>query len=239
MRLRYEEPHNFDVSNGENSSDSKEFKSICIILNDALNLYLDSTEKSDILSVRKGFDFKEYEEGDSTEKSDILSVRKGFDFKEYEEGRLYNLQKSIWQVFDLYSIGQDKMSERELDSFMAIKPCLESLHQNTICFKNQLNSDENTATLWETASKMTEDVKEILKCVKEVSPTYNSRYLEWTDAGPGVGIPNYDVKFRIAQRIINLDYFIRLHLSNSDSSQNEVERCQRYTSVMQFVMEGL
>ena len=73
---------------------------------------------------------------------------------------------------------------------------------------------------------MTEDVKEILKCVKEVSPTYKSRYLEWTDAGPGVGISNYDVNFRIAQRIriINLDYFIRLHLSNGDSSQNEVER---------------
>ena len=147
MHLRYEEPHKSDASNGENSSGSKEVKSICIILNDALNLYLDSTEKSD-----------------------ILSVRKEFDFKEYEEGRLYNLQKSIWQVFDLYSIGQDKMSKRELDSFMAIKPCLESLHQNTICFKNQLNADENTATLWETASKMIEDVKEILKCVQEVQP---------------------------------------------------------------------
>ena len=122
------------------------------------------------------------------------------------------------------------MSKRELDSLMAIKPCLESLHQNTICFKNQLNSDENTATLWETASKMIEDVKEILKCVKEVTPTYKSRYLGWTDAGPGVGISNYDVKFRIAQRIkiINLDYFIRLHLSNGYSSQNTVERCQGY-----------
>ena len=51
MHLRYEEPHKFDVSYGENSSDSKEFKISCIILNDALNLYLDSTEKSDILSV--------------------------------------------------------------------------------------------------------------------------------------------------------------------------------------------
>ena len=104
---------------------------------------------------------------------------------------------------------------------MTIKPCLESLHQKTICFKNQLNSDENTATLWETASKMIEDMKEILKCVIEVSPIYKSRYLEWTDAGPGVGTSNYDVKFRIAQRIrmINLDYFIRLHLSNGDSSQ--------------------
>ena len=130
----------FDVSNGESSSDSKEFKGICIILNDALNLYLDSTEKSD-----------------------ILSVRKWFDFKEYEEGRLCNRQKSIWQMFDLYSIGQDKMSKIELDSFMVIKPCLESLHKKTICFKNQLNSDENTVTLWETASKMIEDVKKDLE----------------------------------------------------------------------------
>ena len=88
MRLRYDELHKFDVSNGENSSDSEEFKNICIILTDALNLYLDPTEKSD-----------------------ILSVRKGFDFKEYEEGRSYSLQKSIWQGFDFYSIGQDKMSK--------------------------------------------------------------------------------------------------------------------------------
>ena len=66
--------------------------------------------------------------------------------------------------------------------------------------------------------------------LKVVRPTYKSRYLEWTDAGPSVGIYNYDVKFRIAQRIriINLDYFIRLHLSDGDSSQNEVEKCQGY-----------
>ena len=95
------------------------------------------------------------------------------------------------------------MSKRELDSFKAIKPCLES----TICFKNQLNSDENKATLFETASKMIEDVKEILKCLKEASPTYKSRYLEWTDAGPGVGIPNTP-----GRESFKFDIFKCLHL---------------------------
>ena len=57
-----------------------------------------------------------------------------------------------------------------------------------------------------------------------------SRYLEWTDAGPGVGITNHDVRYRIAQkiRIVNADYFVRLHLSNGDSAHNEAERCQGY-----------
>ena len=54
--------------------------------------------------------------------------------------------------------------------------------------------------------------------------------MEWTDAGPGVGITNFDVRFRIGQRIRIMDanYFVRHHLSNGDSAQNEVERCQSY-----------
>ena len=61
-------------------------------------------------------------------------------------------------------------------------------------------------------------------------PELKSRYLEWSDAGPGVGITNNDVRYRTAQkvRIINADYLIRLHLANSDSSHNEVQRCQAY-----------
>ena len=61
-------------------------------------------------------------------------------------------------------------------------------------------------------------------------PELKSRYLEWSDAGPGVGITNNDVRYCTAQkvRIINADYLIRLHLANGDSSHNEVERCQAY-----------
>ena len=57
-----------------------------------------------------------------------------------------------------------------------------------------------------------------------------SRIHEFTDAGPGVGVTNHDVKFRIAEvvMITNPDYYVRHHLANNDSSHNEVERIQSY-----------
>ena len=61
-------------------------------------------------------------------------------------------------------------------------------------------------------------------------PTLKSRVHEFTDAGPGVGVSNHDVHFRIAEMIMitNLDYYIRHHLATDDSSHNEVERMQSY-----------
>ena len=64
----------------------------------------------------------------------------------------------------------------------------------------------------------------------ECLPEFKSRIHEFTDAGPGVGITNHDVKIRCAEIILltGIDYYIRHHLANGDSSQNEVERCQSY-----------
>ena len=75
------------------------------------------------------------------------------------------------------------------------------------------------------------ECKIILREVNKLRlPEPKCRYLEWTDAGPGVGVTNHNVQFRTAQkfRIISADYLIRLHLANGDSAQNEVERCQGY-----------
>jgi len=51
-------------------------------------------------------------------------------------------------------------------------------------------------------------------------------WAEFTDAGPGVGVNNIDVKFRSAEldRIYDRDYRIRVHRSRGDSGQNEAER---------------
>ena len=52
------------------------------------------------------------------------------------------------------------------------------------------------------------------------------RWAKFTDAGPGVGVNNIDVKFRSAEldRIYDRDYRIRVHRSQGDSGQNEAER---------------
>ena len=61
-------------------------------------------------------------------------------------------------------------------------------------------------------------------------PKMKSRIVDLTDAGPGVGITNYEVQYQMAQEVIllNVDYYVRHHLAPGDSSQNEVERIQSY-----------
>ncbi|CAC5411070.1 unnamed protein product [Mytilus coruscus] len=51
--------------------------------------------------------------------------------------------------------------------------------------------------------------------------------LELTDAGPGVGKSNRDVRFRAAEKILidNLDFYTGIHKATGDR-QNEVERTQ-------------
>lgn len=82
----------------------------------------------------------------------------------------------------------------------------------------------------QTEEQIIRSAHELLKKPLELAEPQNSRVLEWTDAGPGIGINNFDVRLRIGQRvrIMNLDYYMRHHLSNGDSAQNEVERCQSY-----------
>ena len=59
-------------------------------------------------------------------------------------------------------------------------------------------------------------------CLQPVKP----RWADFTDAGPGVGVSNYEVRFCDAElaRIHNSDYRVRCHRSRGDSGQGEAER---------------
>ena len=52
------------------------------------------------------------------------------------------------------------------------------------------------------------------------NPSYEAKSSNPTDAGPGVGVSNFEVKFRDAElaRLWNSDYRIRLHWSRGDRS---------------------
>ena len=79
-------------------------------------------------------------------------------------------------------------------------------------------------------SKSRRIVENSLVMVLDILTRTKSILLEWTDAGPGVSVTQKAVKYRAAQivHILDLDYLIRLHLANNDSSHNEVERYQSY-----------
>ena len=57
-------------------------------------------------------------------------------------------------------------------------------------------------------------------------PPVKPNWADLTDAGPGVGVSNFEVKFRDAElaRVHKSDYRIRVHRSRGDSGQNEAER---------------
>ena len=57
-------------------------------------------------------------------------------------------------------------------------------------------------------------------------PLVKPRWAEFTEAGPGVGVSNFEVSFRYAElaRIYSSDNRIRVHRAAGDSGQNEAER---------------
>ena len=57
-------------------------------------------------------------------------------------------------------------------------------------------------------------------------PPVKPRWADFTDAGPGVAVSNFEVSFRDAElaRLYSSDYRIRVHRAAGDSGQNEAER---------------
>ena len=72
-----------------------------------------------------------------------------------------------------------------------------------------------------------ENTSQIIDLVDELNlPLLKSVITELTDAGPGVGVSNYEVRFRLAElaRIHCSDRRNQIHRARGDSAQNEVER---------------
>ena len=65
---------------------------------------------------------------------------------------------------------------------------------------------------------------EIFKTLK--LPKVKPKWADLTDAGPGVGVSKYLVRFRDTKiaRLYNSDYRVRCHRSRGDNGQGEAER---------------
>ena len=85
---------------------------------------------------------------------------------------------------------------------------------------------------WELCSSLLELIDELQL------PPVKPRVAFLTDAGPDVGVSNFEVKFRDAElaRMCNSDYRIRLHRSRGDSGQGETE--QRNSVIADSIVDG-
>ena len=156
----------------------------------------------------------------STMETDILNVTEKQDckFRLYEIQRLESLKQTVSSCLE--SISSQVIREKLGILLHDIQRLQLSLQSN--CYGPVLCNQ-----IFKVAEKGDDLSKEIFD---NYVPTLKSRIHEFTDAGPGVGVSNHDVHFRIAEVIIitNLDYYIRHHLATDDSSHNEVERIQSY-----------
>ena len=177
---------------------SKEFRSVMTTLRDEVQYFMHQFDEDDILLVRNGPEFKEYEE------------RKVNKFHARIEAQILRMNEII-----------DHCCHMEQAFLKRMLLLLETLCSTVLQYKLTLQG--GNPDVKNMKSKM-HDCKELL--IEVGLPLHKSRIIDLTDAGPGVGITNHEVKIRSAEeiRMMNYDYYIRHHLAPGDSSHNEVER---------------
>ena len=161
--------------------------------------------------------------------TDLVNVQnlKECVFRNYEKEKLNFLRKNI-------AITQDNFTESKEEFHDIAKKKLESsfitIDGNASNLEKILNdcSFESDRLLHFT-DILVSSINQFLDGLQIYQlPKMKSRIVDLTDAGPGVGITNYEVQYQMAQEVIllNVDYYVRHHLAPGDSSQNEVERIQ-------------
>ena len=90
-----------------------------------------------------------------------------------------------------------------------------------------LQTDVEKEFLNEAYESLLSNIKQLLSQISELKlPIIKPRWLDLTDAGPGVAVSNGDVRFHDAERAMFLgsDWRCRCHRARGDSCQNEAER---------------
>ena len=199
IRLRQYHPDVFEVATEQYYS--IKVRQYCAVIHEACFLYHSMTMESDF---KKG------------------SGRKGCLFTQYEKERLDHLQQ-IESACSQYGDSDNMDEQKMLRGLLDIQ-----LNELTNEFYNYEEIDmtckENFHTL---IMKVSQICQQVLEKISEFQlPIVKPMWCDLTDAGPGVGISNFEVRFRDAElcQIYNSDHRIRLHRSRGDTGQGEAER---------------
>ena len=173
-----------------------------------------------------------------TMKKDILNVCGDNLCRQYELRKLMHLQKAYEQVLAFLIEFEPSDSESDvLDRLHLI------LTDNLNLCNDIIDKVENVVVPGKDLVQPLDDVKKSCKrlivFIDSLGlPKYRPVIIDLTDAGPGVGINNKEVYYRIGNEILicGYDYYARIHLAPGDSSQNEVERLQ--SSVGDAIADG-
>ena len=204
------QPHLFEVKGTGSSLCSSEFKQIIRLVQFAILLFTEVTDKEEITCI---------------EPSNEQCA-----FRAYELQRINKLLNRLEDARVLFDIYKAKMSLTEKEKVGLLLST--KLDKISIKLKEVVeNLNEHGKNILEILDMYEDLSKLLMPALHSIDsfhlPVLKTRAIEFTDAGPGVGVGNFEVRIRAAQRvkILDLDYLMRHHLAPGDSS-NEVERVQ-------------
>jgi hypothetical protein len=207
MKMRHDLPDEFEViSDNVRTSGriyTKAMRSATSHIHDSLFLFVDMTEKYYVLKVSRTIQCPHIA---------------------YEQQRLLKLHDALTEICDTW--------ETEETATLLERNSLKALDLNSLIVKlaewQTLLANRNLDQLWDKYKECTSSCMNILQQLRVFGLPYDVKpmWADLTDAGPGVGVSNFEVRFRDTEmaRIWKSDYRIRVHRSRNDSHMNEAER---------------
>ncbi|CAC5408371.1 unnamed protein product [Mytilus coruscus] len=213
-RLRVVKPDLYEVKSCNFSS---EFRIICHRVGDKIRHFIDQTEENDIKNV---------------------SNNKVCSHRNYEQERINSViiwLKKAKKDMDIHTFS---ISAYEADKLQELRNKVNILNEKLNTLNKFLEQRLKGAELVQFYKDLVSQCKDLVNYMQTLKlPDTKSVVLELTDAGPGVGKSNRDVRMRATEkvRLDNLDLYARIHRATGDC-QNEVERTQ--AAVGRAIVDG-
>ena len=208
VQMRHDIPEEFEIRIPDStivnrSQYSKGMRKVSSRLHDNLYLFTDMSEKDDVQKVSRAHNCP---------------------YRSYEHLRLVKVKNAVHEIHNTFN-NDETISTAEKESLQALN--LNNLLDKISDLEKRL-SDKNVTALWGGHQECTALCNGVLQQLHDLGLPYDVKpiWADLTDAGPGVGISNFEVRFRDAEmaRMWNSDYRIRVHRSRNDSHMNEAER---------------
>ena len=194
---------------------SIEMQNFCARLSDVLRCFCLQTIKEDVMLI---------DEFESDER-----------YRNYEKKKTLFLKRNCLEMSDSIRAEIGNIHTSEISLLDAFAEVIEAADEVLL----RISSGESAADIWSSEEQLSTLCSVIVDDLDRLNlPRLKRKVIDLCDAGPGVGLTNHAVLYRVCAEIIicRYDYYIRLHLAPGDSSNNEVERIQ--SSIGDAICDG-
>ena len=169
---------------------------------------------------------------DTAEKDDVEKVKKSSKcvYKEYETKRLKCFAVGLTKSLETYDAADD-IPERQTESVSELVTNIKKVHACANQVLDDMSSLNGFCLIWQRYQPLLSLAVTVIDMCETHFPSKKKIVAEFTDAGPGVGVSNFEIRFRMVEisRLHMTSRRTRVHRASGDSAQNESERTNACT----------